>query len=75
MRHDFPANDRVSLSIEEGGVAQVRLTRADKMNALDPAMFEALLAVGQALHAGRQPPAGGRHRAGAAGGSARYRNR
>ncbi len=50
MRHDFPANDRVSLTLEGDGVAQVRLTRADKMNALDPAMFEALLGVGQALH-------------------------
>ena len=36
-------NDRVAVTITEG-VADVRLTRADKMNALDPAMFEALLA-------------------------------
>ena len=34
-------SDRVS-TIVEGGVAQVRLTRADKMNALDPAMFAAI---------------------------------
>ena len=34
---------RVSISISEG-VADVRLVRADKMNALDAAMFEALVA-------------------------------
>ena len=34
-------SDRVSISIE-AGVADVRLSRADKMNALDPAMIEAL---------------------------------
>lgn len=34
-------NDRVSISISEG-VADVRLTRADKMNALDFAMFDAI---------------------------------
>jgi enoyl-CoA hydratase/carnithine racemase len=34
--------DRIALSIEEG-IAQVRLTRADKLNALDPAMFEAVV--------------------------------
>src|SRR5271169_5676556 len=33
---------RVSISISEG-VADVRLVRADKMNALDAAMFEALV--------------------------------
>ena len=36
-------NDRVSVSISEG-VADVRLVRADKMNALDIPMFEALVA-------------------------------
>ncbi|WP_262047792.1 crotonase/enoyl-CoA hydratase family protein [Bradyrhizobium sp. Bra78] len=35
--------ERVSISISEG-VADVRLVRADKMNALDQAMFEALVA-------------------------------
>jgi enoyl-CoA hydratase/carnithine racemase len=35
-------NDRVSVSISDG-VADVRLVRADKMNALDAAMFEALV--------------------------------
>ena len=34
--------DRVSISIE-GGVADVRLTRPDKMNALDMAMFDAIV--------------------------------
>ena len=39
---------RVSVSISEG-VADVRLVRADKMNALDAAMFEALVATSQRL--------------------------
>jgi len=30
---------RVSITLGEDGVAQVRLIRADKMNALDPDMF------------------------------------
>jgi enoyl-CoA hydratase/carnithine racemase len=33
----------------EGGVADVRLTRADKLNALDAAMFQALVATGRTL--------------------------
>jgi len=41
-------DDRVSISIE-GGVADVRLVRADKMNALDEAMFAALIAAGERL--------------------------
>jgi enoyl-CoA hydratase/carnithine racemase len=39
---------RVSVTME-GGVADVRLARAEKMNALDPAMFEALVQTGQRL--------------------------
>ena len=35
--------DRVRI-IVEGNVADVRLTRADKMNALDPAMFSGIIA-------------------------------
>lgn len=35
--------ERVSISLD-GGVADVRLTRGDKMNALDPAMFAAIAA-------------------------------
>ena len=41
-------NDRVIIDIEDG-VADVRLIRADKMNALDNAMFEALVAAGERL--------------------------
>ena len=36
-------NDRVLMSTEEG-VCHVRLNRPDKMNALDPAMFEGITA-------------------------------
>lgn len=49
MSHEFAANERIELAVEEDGVARVTLTRGDKLNALDPAMFDALLAVGQAL--------------------------
>ena len=35
-------SDRVAVTIENG-VADVRLNRPDKMNALDDAMFEALI--------------------------------
>ena len=45
----FPQNDRVSIDLAENGVAQVRLIRGDKMNALDPAMFEAIIRAGAAL--------------------------
>ena len=41
-------NDRVTVEIEEG-VADVRLVRSDKMNALDNAMFEALVETGERL--------------------------
>ncbi len=37
--------DRVRLSLDENGVADVCLVRSDKMNALDGAMFDALVAV------------------------------
>ena len=40
--------NRISVSMS-GGVADVRLTRADKMNALDAAMFEALVATSEKL--------------------------
>src|SRR6478609_4212972 len=39
---------RVSVSISEG-VADVRLVRADKMNALDAAMFEAIVVASDRL--------------------------
>jgi enoyl-CoA hydratase/carnithine racemase len=41
-------NDRVTISIEDG-VADVRMVRVDKMNALDNAMFEALVSAGERL--------------------------
>lgn len=41
-------SDRVSVTITDG-VADVRLVRADKMNALDAAMFEALVATTERL--------------------------
>jgi enoyl-CoA hydratase/carnithine racemase len=41
-------NDRVTVDIQ-GGVADVRLVRTDKMNALDNAMFEALIQTGERL--------------------------
>ncbi|MGL6061109.1 MAG: enoyl-CoA hydratase-related protein, partial [Bradyrhizobium sp.] len=40
--------DRVAISIADG-IADVRLVRADKMNALDQAMFEALVAATERL--------------------------
>ncbi|WP_271599487.1 crotonase/enoyl-CoA hydratase family protein [Bradyrhizobium sp. CCBAU 45384] len=42
------ASDRVTVTVEET-VADVRLNRPEKMNALDPPMFEALAAVGDRL--------------------------
>ena len=40
--------DRITVDIQ-GGVADVRLVRVDKMNALDDAMFEALIQTGERL--------------------------
>ncbi len=45
--------DRVTMS-QKDGVADVRLNRADKMNALDPAMFEALVETGKSLASDRR---------------------
>lgn len=42
-------NDRVSINLADTGVAQVRFTRGDKMNALDPAQFAAIIEAGEAL--------------------------
>ena len=47
-----PAGDRVLIEIF-GGVADVRLNRPDKLNALDGAMFEAIVAAGERLR--REP--------------------
>ena len=44
---------RVSISISDG-IADVRLVRADKMNALDAAMFDALVAATERL-SGKRP--------------------
>jgi enoyl-CoA hydratase/carnithine racemase len=41
-------NDRVTVDIQ-GGVADVRMVRTDKMNALDDAMFSALIETGERL--------------------------
>ena len=43
------SSERVSIELAENGVAQVRLNRPDKMNALDPEMFEAIIAAGEEL--------------------------
>lgn len=48
MAMDF--RERVSIDLGDDGVAQVRLTRPDKLNALDPEMFEAIIEAGRALH-------------------------
>jgi enoyl-CoA hydratase/carnithine racemase len=40
-------NDRVKVSIGADGVAEVRLNRPDKMNALDAAMFAGIVAAGE----------------------------
>jgi len=45
-------NDRVTVTIEDH-VADVRMVRSDKMNALDNAMFEALIAAGERLKSER----------------------
>ena len=44
------STERVTVTID-GGVADVRLNRPEKMNALDPAMFKALARTGEALAA------------------------
>jgi enoyl-CoA hydratase/carnithine racemase len=42
------SGDRVTIEIGDG-VAEVTLNRPDKLNALDPAMFEAIIAAGERL--------------------------
>lgn len=41
-------SDRVSVTVE-AGIADVRLNRPDKLNALDPAMFEGIVDTGESL--------------------------
>ncbi|MEP0390973.1 crotonase/enoyl-CoA hydratase family protein [Erythrobacter sp.] len=43
------ANDRVTIELTENGVAHVQFVRADKMNALDPAMFDAMIEAARTL--------------------------
>src|ERR1700743_2133572 len=45
---EFSMEERVAISIADG-IADVRLVRADKMNALDAAMFDALVATANRL--------------------------
>lgn len=47
---ELKPNERVSITVEDNGVAQVRMIRSDKMNALDQAMFETLIEAGEVLH-------------------------
>ena len=42
-------SDRIVITLGDDGVADVRLNRADKMNALDQEMFEALVEAGDSL--------------------------
>ena len=49
MDHIVTPPGRVAISLDDHGVAHVRLIRADKMNALDPDMFAALLNAGDVL--------------------------
>lgn len=46
----MPANERVSIQLGDDGVAQVRLIRGEKMNALDYEMFERIIEAGHVLH-------------------------
>ena len=48
MHKSSSLSDRVTIEIAEG-VAEVTLNRPDKLNALDPAMFEAIIAAGERL--------------------------
>ena len=41
--------NRVTIDLADNGVAQVRFNRPDKMNALDPAQFEAIIEAGETL--------------------------
>ena len=47
-RTSTTSDDRVTIEIADG-VAEVTLNRPDKLNALDPAMFEAIIAAGERL--------------------------
>ena len=49
MAAEFQNDDRVTITIGDDGVAQLRLARPDKLNALDAAMFDRLIDAGRAL--------------------------
>jgi len=51
MASECMIGERIRLRIDDDGVADVRLWRADKMNALDAAMFHALIETGERLAA------------------------
>jgi enoyl-CoA hydratase/carnithine racemase len=51
MQQTFGEDARVTLEMGADGIAQVRLDRPAKLNALDRAMFEAIVAAGHALYA------------------------
>ncbi|MGD9472880.1 MAG: crotonase/enoyl-CoA hydratase family protein [Novosphingobium sp.] len=53
MTIPFTNDDRVTIELDDRGVAQLRLARPAKMNALDIAMFESLVAAGDALSRSR----------------------
>jgi enoyl-CoA hydratase/carnithine racemase len=48
MDKSSPAGDRVTFDVS-AGIAEVTLNRPDKLNALDPAMFKAIIAAGERL--------------------------
>jgi enoyl-CoA hydratase/carnithine racemase len=48
MQGEKPLSDRVTINIADS-VAEVTLNRPDKLNALDPLMFEAIIAAGESL--------------------------
>ena len=51
MQHTYGLDDRVTITLDGTGIAQVRLNRPDRLNALDRGMFDALVEAGQALSA------------------------
>jgi enoyl-CoA hydratase/carnithine racemase len=51
MTQNSACDQRVSIELDEHGIAHVRMERPDKYNALDSAMFDALIAAGHKLAA------------------------
>jgi enoyl-CoA hydratase/carnithine racemase len=49
MSQTLSANERVTIELGDNGIAHVRFVRADKMNALDPDMFDAMIGAAQTL--------------------------